>query len=71
MSGQTQMQSLTSPLHVLQGVLTTIVQAAATPIGTISMILFYYDIRIRKEGFDLEVLAASLAAQPATAEVAS
>jgi len=41
-----------------------IMQAGVGPIGTIAMILFYYDIRIRKEGFDLQVLAAALGAQP-------
>ena len=32
----------------------------ATPISTGAMILLYYDLRIRKEGFDLEMLAKSL-----------
>lgn len=49
-----------APLQLLQGVLTMTVQAAIAPVGLIAMILFYYDIRIRKEGFDLEVLAAAL-----------
>jgi hypothetical protein len=49
-----------SPLAILQGVLTTVVQAAVAPVGRIAMILFYYDIRIRKEGFDLQVLAMAL-----------
>jgi hypothetical protein len=30
------------------------------PIGAASSILLYYDLRIRKEGFDLEMLAQSL-----------
>ena len=41
-----------------------IVQAGVAPIGTIAMILFYYDIRIRKEGFDLQMLASSLGVEP-------
>jgi hypothetical protein len=53
-----------APLMLLQGILTMIMQAGVGPIGTIAMILFYYDIRIRKEGFDLQVLAAALGAQP-------
>jgi len=57
---------LVSPLHLLQGVLTMAVQAAVAPVGQIAMILFYYDIRIRKEGFDLEVLTAALSAREAT-----
>ena len=52
--------SLLGPVHLLQGTLTMIVQAGVAPIGTIAMILFYYDIRIRKEGFDLQMLASSL-----------
>jgi hypothetical protein len=52
------------PLQLLQGVLTMVVQAGVAPVGLIAMILFYYDIRIRKEGFDLELLAAALASQP-------
>jgi hypothetical protein len=51
-------------LMLLQGVLTMTVQAAVAPVGRIAMILFYYDIRIRKEGFDLELLASALAGQP-------
>ncbi len=47
-------------MHLLQGVLTMMVEAAVAPVGRIAMILFYYDIRIRKEGFDLEVLASAL-----------
>jgi hypothetical protein len=53
-----------APLMLLQGILTMIMQAGVGPIGTIAMILFYYDIRVRKEGFDLQVLAAALGAQP-------
>jgi len=53
-----------APLQLLAGILTMIMQAGVGPIGTIAMILFYYDIRVRKEGFDLQVLAAALGAQP-------
>jgi hypothetical protein len=58
------MPNVFAPLQLLQGILTMIVQAGVGPIGTIAMILFYYDIRVRKEGFDLQVLAAALGAQP-------
>jgi len=33
------------------------------PIGVTATILMYYDLRIRKEGFDLEMLAERLAAE--------
>jgi hypothetical protein len=56
--------NLLEPMRLLQGILTMIIQAGVSPIGTIAMILFYYDIRIRKEGFDLQVLAASLGVEP-------
>jgi hypothetical protein len=56
--------SLLGPMHLLQGILTMIIQAGVSPIGTIAMILFYYDIRIRKEGFDLQMLALSLGVEP-------
>jgi hypothetical protein len=55
-----------SPLTILQGVLTTVVQAAVAPVGRIAMVLFYYDIRIRKEGLDLQVLAAALGGKTPT-----
>lgn len=38
-------------------------QALAQPIGLVASILLYYDSRIRKEGFDLEVLARELGTQ--------
>lgn len=31
-----------------------------TPIGLVTLTLLYYDLRIRREGFDIEMLAASL-----------
>jgi hypothetical protein len=43
----------------------TIVQAMILPLQTAPMILFYYDLRIRKEAFDLQRLAESVE-EPAT-----
>ncbi|MHC4744366.1 MAG: YciC family protein [Planctomycetota bacterium] len=40
----------------------------AAPIGAAAYILLYYDLRIRKEGFDLEMLAESLGAEQNTGE---
>ncbi len=37
-----------------------IVQILIVPIGAIAYILLYYDLRIRKEGFDLVMLANSI-----------
>jgi len=39
-------------------------QVLVAPIGAAAMILLYYDLRIRKEGFDLEMLAKSLGSSP-------
>jgi hypothetical protein len=36
------------------------VQVFAQPIQVIGVVLLYYDLRVRKEGFDLELLARSL-----------
>jgi len=38
----------------------TVAQILVAPLGAIALILLYYDIRIRKEGFDLEMLAQGL-----------
>jgi hypothetical protein len=48
----------------LQGVLSGIAQAVVQPIQMIVIMLLYYDIRIRREGFDLEVLANELHRTP-------
>lgn len=45
-------------------------QTLAMPIGASASILLYYDLRIRKEGFDLEMLAKSLGWEAAPPNVA-
>lgn len=47
-------------LLLLKGLVSGIVQALLAPIQTTAFVLLYYDIRIRKEGFDIEMLAADL-----------
>jgi hypothetical protein len=42
--------------------------ALALPLGTLISVILYYDLRIRKEGFDLEMLASNLNAQTQSAE---
>ncbi|MGE5838356.1 MAG: hypothetical protein ACM34H_00370, partial [Deltaproteobacteria bacterium] len=44
----------------LQGVLNMVAVSLATAYTAIAMILFYYDIRVRKEGFDLRMMAEKL-----------
>jgi hypothetical protein len=44
----------------VQGVLNMVATSLATAYTAIAMILFYYDIRVRKEGFDLKMMAEKL-----------
>jgi len=38
--------------------------ALSTPLLMIALALFYYDVRVRKEAFDLQVMVANLDARP-------
>jgi hypothetical protein len=42
-----------------------IVRVLIAPIGTIACSLMYYNLRVRKEAFDVQHLMASLGTQPA------
>jgi len=44
----------------IQSILTTMIYLVINPITLIAHVLLYYDLRIRKEGFDLILLAESL-----------
>ena len=44
----------------VQGILNMVAVSLATAYTAIAMILFYYDIRLRKEGFDLKMMAEKL-----------
>ena len=46
-------------------ILENVVSLLLTPISAIAVTLLYYDFRIRKEGFDLEILSQSIGG-PAT-----
>jgi tetratricopeptide (TPR) repeat protein len=57
------MQALDAPLPVqavVSGVLSTVLATLYTPIRLTGMTLLYYDLRIRKEGLDLELQVAAL-----------
>jgi hypothetical protein len=43
-------------------VIAAIVQLLLSPLYQAALVIAYYDLRVRKEGFDLEVLASSLQA---------
>jgi hypothetical protein len=47
-------------LQVIQQSVSLFMQVLVMPVWASVMLLLYYDLRIRKEGFDLEMLAASL-----------
>jgi hypothetical protein len=53
-------QALTAVIQALAGILTY-------PLQAIAVTLLYYDLRIRKEGFDLEMLSHAIAAPDASA----
>ena len=44
----------------VQGILNMVATSLATAYTAIAMILFYYDIRVRREGFDLKMMAEKL-----------
>jgi len=44
----------------LQGLLKVAATSLATVFTATAMILYYYDIRLRKEGFDLKMMAENL-----------
>lgn len=51
----------TSP-GVLYGVMQSLAATLTSPIQVMAFVLLYYDIRIRKEGFDIEMLANNMKA---------
>jgi hypothetical protein len=46
-----------------------IASALVAPVSTIGFALFYYDLRVRKEAFDLQMMIQSIGTDPATAQV--
>ncbi len=46
---------------IIRGLFEGIIQAIASPIFVLGTTLFYYDLRVRKEGYNLEVMAQELA----------
>jgi hypothetical protein len=56
---------------ILSQIVTTVVTILLTPISAIANTLLYYDLRVRKEGFDLELMARQMtAANPPSTEPA-
>jgi hypothetical protein len=48
-------------MNMVNGLFSSVAQIIALPLSTAAAVLVYYDLRIRKEGFDLEMLARSMA----------
>ncbi|MGH7793810.1 MAG: hypothetical protein ACREQ2_02750 [Candidatus Binatia bacterium] len=49
---------------ILSSAVNNLLSIFLTPLGIIAAILLYYDMRIRKEGFDLEMLSRALKTEP-------
>jgi hypothetical protein len=49
---------------ILSSALNNLLSIFLTPLGIVAAILLYYDMRMRKEGFDLEMLSRAMAAEP-------
>ena len=49
---------------LLNSAMNNLMSIFLTPLGIIATILLYYDMRIRKEGFDLEMLSRAITATP-------
>ena len=45
---------------LIQGLLNSVVQTVIAPITTLPMVLLYFDVRVRKEGYDVELLAQEM-----------
>lgn len=58
------MQPGQSPPLILE-VVQNIIALLATPLFTIAAVILYYDLRVRKEGFDLEMLSRAMSPTPA------
>jgi hypothetical protein len=46
--------------RVIQSMIGNVVAIVVAPLQTIAITLLYYDFRIRKEGFDLEMLSQAI-----------
>lgn len=53
-------QEVGGALSFTYGVYEGVVRAIVGPLGTIAMVLLYYDLRVRKEGFDIQMLAKQM-----------
>jgi hypothetical protein len=59
-------ETLSLGVLILQNLATFLSEVLIGPIGTIAFCLMYYNLRVRKEAFDVQHLMASLGPQPAS-----
>jgi hypothetical protein len=57
-------QTLSFGMLILENLSTFVSEVLVGPIGTIAFSLMYYNLRVRKEAFDVQHLMASLGSQP-------
>ncbi len=53
--------------HAMQSMGSFLSASLVGPLGTIALTLIYYDLRVRKEGFDLQLMMATLQPNPQAA----
>jgi len=62
------MPQINPTIELIKQLVTLVGEVLVRPIGAAAMILLYYDLRIRKEGFDLEMLAARMGHEKAASD---
>jgi hypothetical protein len=62
--GELAMQALGPDAWPISAIVSALATVLTTPFGMLVIVLLYFDLRIRKEGFDIEVMARELATAP-------
>lgn len=62
--GDLAVQALGPDAWAISTLVTALATVLVTPFGMVVIVLLYFDLRIRKEGFDIEVMARELATAP-------
>jgi hypothetical protein len=53
-------EATSSTARAIRAIFSDVIQIVVSPLQTIAITLMYYDLRIRKEGFDLEMLSQAI-----------
>lgn len=64
-------QAMAGPMGTVNGIAQGVIIALTNPLQVIAMVLLYYDIRVRKEGFDIQMLASNMGMALPAATVAA